>query len=117
MNARVTFARQLDGHWLESEHVDDAPGKYHSRALWPTDSAIGQIAMVVYDNFGGARRFFATGWGADSVVWTRDTSEARARPESFTYRRNADGSYWYAWHVARAPGSPMVLGDSSTCRR
>lgn len=115
MNARVTFRMALGGRFLQSEHADDPPGRYQSHALWPTDSAKGSIAMVVYDNFGGARRFTARGWTADSVVWLRDTSESHARAETFTYRRTSDSAYWYAWRVAR-PGGGYVLGDSATCR-
>lgn len=120
MTARVTFTSALDGKWIQSEHMDDPPGKYHSLGVWPVGASNGQLAMTVYDNFGGARRFVAVaGWAGDSIVWMRDTTGVHPAPrlESFTYKRVAGNAYWYAWHVARTPGGPFVLGDSSTCRR
>jgi hypothetical protein len=116
--SEVRFATQLGNRWLQSSHLDVPPGPYSSLALWPiapADSA--PSATVVYDNFGGARRFLLNGWTADSVVLVRDTTERGARLEQFTYRRVAPDAYWYAWHVRRDASGPMVLGDSATCTR
>ena len=116
LNGRVTFSAVLQDHWLAWEHEDVPPGRYNARSLWPTDTAA-PLASVVYDNFGGARRFLATAWSPDSIVWMRDSLEKNARRESFTYRRVSDRSYWYAWHVVRPGSTQMVLGDSATCSR
>jgi hypothetical protein len=116
LDADVTFLVVLNSHWLRSEHVDVPPGRYHSLGLWPLDSVTASGTTTVYDNFGGARRFFG-GWQADSIVWLRDTTEHDARLERFTYRRTSASTYWYAWHIRPAAGAPMVLGDSATCRR
>jgi hypothetical protein len=116
LDSQVVFRRVVGGHWLEVTHQDVPPGKYMSESLWPARSRP-NIVSVVYDNFDGDRRFIAASWTADSIVWVRDTSEAKARLESFTYRRMSPASYWYAWHVVRTPGTPIVLGDSATCLR
>jgi hypothetical protein len=116
LESDVAFAMSLGARWLSSEHTDVPPGPYHAFSLWPTDTAHRALASTVYDNFGGARRFFGA-WGTDSIVWLRDTTEGGARLESFTYRRTSANAYWYAWHVRRANGAPVALGDSATCRR
>jgi hypothetical protein len=114
----VRFAALLGNRWLESSHVDVPPGPYASLALWPLSPADSSPpATVVYDNFGGARRFLVNGWTADSIVLVRDTTERGARLEQFTYRRVSPNTYWYAWHVRRAAGGPVVLGDSASCTR
>lgn len=117
MNADVSFVTTLGDRFLESTHRDQPPGQYMSMGLWPTDTKAHSIATVVYDNVGGSRRFAAVGWGVDSVVWVRDTTEASARMETFTYRRVSANKYWYAWHVRPAATAPVVLGDSATCTR
>lgn len=108
---------ELGDRFIQSAHHDEPPGRYMSLALWPTDTTQRQQATVVYDNFGGHRRFVSDRWGADSIVWVRDTTEAQARLETFTYRRTGPDAYWYAWHVRASPSRPIVLGDSATCRR
>jgi hypothetical protein len=116
--SEVKFTSLLGKRWLESSHVDVPPAPYSSLALWPVALADSSAsATVVYDNFGGARRFLLNGWTPDSVVLVRDTTERGARLETFTYRRVAPDSYWYAWHVRRGASGAPVLGDSATCKR
>lgn len=115
--ADVEFTAVLGDRFIQSGHRDQPPGRYMSLALWPTDTAQRRQATVVYDSFGGHRRFFADRWEADSIVWVRDTTEEQARMETFTYKRTGPDAYWYAWHVRRAADGPFVLGDSATCRR
>jgi hypothetical protein len=116
LTSEVHFSTTLGDHFLESTHRDDPPGRYMSTSLWPTKSGT-PLSTVIYDNFGGSRRFSTGAWSPDSLTWVRDTTEADARMETFTYRRVDDSRYWYGWHVRRAPGAPMVLGDSATCNR
>jgi hypothetical protein len=116
LDADVTFMLALDARWLRSEHVDVAPGRYRSLAMWPTDPTASALTTTIYDNFGGARRFFGN-WRADSIVWVRDTTETGGRLERFTFRRTSESAYWYAWHIRRGADGPVVLGDSATCRR
>jgi hypothetical protein len=115
--ADVEFTMTLGDRFIQSGHRDQPPGRYMSLALWPTDTAPRRQATVVYDNFGGHRRFFADRWSADSIVWVRDTTEEKARMETFTYKRTSPDAYWYAWHVGRPAAAGFVLGDSATCRR
>ena len=118
LSGDTRFATAMADHWLEARHLDRPPGRYESVAMWPLASApADHQLMTLYDNFGGARRFLATAWGNDSIVWVRDTTEAGSRRETFTYRRQSSSSYWYAWHVRRAPSAPVTLGDSATCTR
>lgn len=116
--SEVKFTSMLGDRWLQSTHVDVPPAPYSSLALWPVAPADSPApSTVVYDNFGGARRFLLSDWTPDSVVLVRDTTERGARLETFTYRRVAPDSYWYAWHVRRGASGPPVLGDSATCKR
>jgi len=116
--ADVVFTPRMQDHWIESHHIDRPPGRYESTSLWSLASPpAGGLATVVYDNFGGSRRFGSRGFVDGTIVWTRDTTESDSRLETFTYRRTSDSVYWYAWHVRRTPGAAPVLGDSATCRR
>ena len=118
LDSEVRFTASLGDRWLQSAHVDVAPGRYSSLAMWPLAPADSEpLTTVVYDNFGGARRFLLDGWTPDSVVLVRDRTERGARVEQFTYRRVSPDSYWYAWHVRRGASGPAVLGDSATCTR
>lgn len=118
LSSDVRFGAVLGDRWLEVAHLDVPPGRYSSLAHWPLAPADSTpLATVVYDNFGGARRFLLDGWKSDSVALVRDTTERGARPERFTYRRESPNSYWYAWHVRRGASGPEVLGDSATCTR
>lgn len=113
----MTFALSLSDKFLLSAHDDAPPGQYHSASYWPAIDTVAVRRTSIYDNFGGARAFTASVWNADSVVWMRDTSQAGARLETFTYRRVNDATYWYAWHVRPQPQGKLFLGDSATCRR
>jgi hypothetical protein len=119
LTADVDFTPAMNGRWLEVRHLDHPPGRYESLSLWGPlpGHADSVMTTIVYDNFGGSRRFFSSGWREGKVVWTRDTTEAGSRLETFTYQRVSDSAYWYAWHVRRADGTPVVLGDSATCQR
>lgn len=117
MSSDVMFTQLLDGRFLQVHHMDRQPGRYESVAMWPLTHARERFSTVVYDNFGGARRFNAERADAEGVVLRRDTTELDARAESFTYRASSESTYWYAWYVRRAAGQPLVLGDSATCHR
>lgn len=116
MESNVEFQWALDSVWLEETHVDLAPGRYKSLAMWSRDLSSPSPTAIVFDSFGGNRRFVGELRG-DSIVWVRDTTDKGARPETFTYKRLTPDAYWYGWQVQRASGAPETLGDSLTCRR
>lgn len=101
---------------MEYHHRDRPPGQYEAISLWGPalrDSAL--ATSVLYDNFGGHRRFLSTYSSSGEVTLVRDTTEAGARVERFTFRPRADGTLWFAWQVLR--GGTWALGDSLSCRR
>ena len=114
--ADITFSPILRGQWLEYHHLDRPPGQYEATGLWGPalhDSSLG--ATTLHDNFGGHRRFLAAVSQPGAVTLTRDTTEAGARLERFTFRPRPDGTLWFAWEVQR--GGVWALGDSLSCRR
>ena len=115
LSADVAFSPQLDGRFIQMHHRDRPPGRYESLALWPVTAQ--PFQTVVHDDFGGMRRFSGSVSSAGAVLLQRDTLEQGARPESFSYEPLTDSTYLYSWHVRRAPGQPLVLGDSAVCRR
>ena len=115
LSADVAFSPQLEGRFIQMHHRDRPPGRYESLALWPVTAQ--PFQTVVHDDFGGMRRFSGSVSSAGAVLLRRDTLEQGARPESFSYAPLTDSTYLYAWHVRRAPGQPLVLGDSAVCRR
>lgn len=114
--ADIVFAAALNAHWLEYHHRDRAPGRYEATALLGpalADSTV--VPTVLYDNFGGHRRFGVTTSPTGEVILARDTTEKGARVERFTFRPRADGTLWFGWEVQRDGG--WALGDSLSCRR
>lgn len=69
---------------------------------------------MLYDNFGGHRRFLAMASATREITLSRDTTEPGARVERFTFRPRPDGTLWFAWEVQR--GGTWALGDSLSCR-
>ena len=114
--ADITFTPVLRTHWVEYHHRDRAPGQYEATALLGPalrDSAL--VPVVLYDDFGGHRRFRASAAPSGEITLARDSTEAGARVERFTFRPRPDGTLWFGWEVQR--DGTWVLGDSLSCRR
>lgn len=73
------------------------------------------VATILYDNFGGHRRFTTTVAPTGQLTLLRDTTEAGAHLERFTFRPREDGSLWFGWEVFRQ--TAWILGDSLSCVR
>lgn len=113
--ADLNFTRVLGGRWLSYHHKDRPPGQYEATSLWgPAQWDTTMSPTLLYDNFGGHRRFFPGSTGSE-VVLTRDTTDAGARLERFTFRPRPDGTLWFAWEVSRQ--GAWALGDSLSCSR
>lgn len=113
--ADLTFTRVLGGRWLSYHHKDRPPGQYEASSLWgPAQRDTAMTPTLLFDNFGGHRRFLPAAAGTE-VVLTRDSTDAGARVERFTFRRRADGTLWFAWEVGRQ--GAWALGDSLSCSR
>jgi hypothetical protein len=118
LRADVVFTPRLGGRWLEYHHTDRAPGRYEALALWgPAVGASQTVQNVLYDNFGGQRRFASDGWRNGALVFVRDSAEAGAREERFIFRERSESTFWFAWEVRRPNVPAWAVGDSLTCAR
>ena len=114
--ADVGFTPALGGRWLSYHHQDRAPGRYEATALLgPAFRDSAMVASVIFDNFGGHRRFLPAAASTGEVTLVRDTTEAGARLERFTFRPRPDSTLWFGWEIGR--GGTWLLGDSLSCRR
>ncbi len=114
--AELQYRPVLGGQWLAYHHADRPPGRYEATALLGPaipDSAL--VSTVLYDDFGGHRRFEVRETPGHGVQLSRDTTEAGARAERFSFLPRADGTLWFAWEVQRS--GAWALGDSLACAR
>lgn len=114
--ADVGFTQSLGGRWLSYHHQDRAPGRYEATALLgPAFRDSAMVATMIFDNFGGHRRFQPSASSSGEITLLRDTTEAGARLERFTFRPRPDGTLWFGWEVGH--GGAWLLGDSLSCRK
>ena len=114
--ADIVFTPALGGRWLSYHHQDRDPGRYEATALLGPalrDSAM--VATMIFDNFGGHRRFLPSASATGEITLVRDTTESGSRLERFTFRPRPDGTLWFGWEVGR--GGAWVLGDSLSCNK
>lgn len=112
--SHMRYATDLAGKALLKHHDDVPPGGYRAIESWSREPHADAYAMVVLDNFGGARRFTSEGWHGQTLTWLGD---AQVQPaQRFVYTRLDDRRYRVDWDVAR-DGKAFVTGDTLTCVR
>ncbi|WP_266157576.1 hypothetical protein [Dyella silvatica] len=113
--AQMRYQHDLQGAALLKHHDDTSPpALYHAVEAWGYDSKAQRFNATVLDNFGGARRFYSSGWVNNQWVWT---AEAELQPaQRFVYVRLDQQRYRVDWQVARN-GADFVVGDTLTCKR
>jgi hypothetical protein len=112
--SRMEYAADLAGKALLKHHADLPPGSYRAVESWGQLPQAGRYAMVVLDNFGGARRFTSAGWHGQVLTWQGDAGVQPA--QRFIYTRLDERKYRVDWEVAR-DGKTFVTGDTLTCVR
>jgi hypothetical protein len=122
----MTFTPDLDRHWLRVVHDDVPPNSYHAQSMWGTDPGTGKLMAVIFDNFGGARRFTSAGWSGRVVRFdiaamgdSAPSSAARNmnRIERFTYTTGTAGTFGMRYEVSADGGQSWRLGDELRCTR
>lgn len=109
----IRFETELGGAGVLKHHDDIAPNTYRALEAWTYDAKGKQFNAAIVDNFGGARRFSASGWQGDTLTWN---SAPEVQPaQKFVYVRAADGTLRVDWQMMR--GESFVVGDTLTCRR
>jgi hypothetical protein len=117
IEAGMSFAPVLEGKWLEQTHTDRAPNTFQAISMWGVDGASGEGFSMLFDNFGGARRFESSGWSNRSISFERSSLPADpARRERFTYRAEADGTFRMSYDITR-DGKEWRMVDTLLCRR
>jgi hypothetical protein len=110
----MTFSADLDRHWLRLVHDDRPPNIYHAQSMWGADASTGKWMSMIFDNFGGARKFTSTGWDGHAIVF--DGAPAPRR-ERFTYAVQTPSSFRMTYEVSSDAGATWKLGDSLVCAR
>jgi hypothetical protein len=95
-------------------HDDRPPNGYHAQSMWGADASTGKWMSMIFDNFGGARRFTSTGWDGHSIVLD---GAPGARRERFTYAVESPSSFRMTYEVSGDAGTTWKLGDSLACTR
>jgi hypothetical protein len=121
----MVFTADLDRHWLRVVHDDLPPNGYHAQSMWGADASTGKLMSVIFDNFGGARRFRSGGWDGHTIIFDAATlgdasppSAARStRTERFTYAEDSAGTFRMRYEVSGDSGATWRLGDELRCSR
>jgi hypothetical protein len=113
--AHLGVSADLEGAWLSLRWDDRAPGQFHALELWGFDAAAKRFVNLIFDNFGGVRRFSSPGWGGSSLVWTAEAASGAVPGERFVFERKTDRQLTVTWQV-RKLGADWTTGDQLTCR-
>jgi hypothetical protein len=108
----MVFTPELEDHWLQYRHDDQAPNRYHALSLWGIDARTHALVSVVHDNFGGVRTFASSGWDGQRVVFDDDADHAR-----FSYTVDTPTAFRMRYEASRDSGRTWALGDSLRCVR
>ena len=114
--AHVAAVADLEGAWLSFRWDDKAPGPFHALEMWGFDKTAKRFTNLIFDNFGGVRRFSSPGWEGSSLVWTLEAAGSPpAAEERFVFERQAGRQFVVSWQV-RKPSADWKTGDRLTCR-
>jgi hypothetical protein len=106
----ATFTPDLENHWLQYRHDDEAPNRYHALSLWGIDTHTNRLVSVIHDNFGGVRFFMSSGWDGQRVVFDNDADHSR-----FIYAVDSPTAFRMRYEVSRDSARTWTLGDSLRC--
>lgn len=122
----MRFTADLDRHWLRVVHDDVPPNGYHAQSMWGADPNTGKLMAVIFDNFGGARRFTSAGWNGKvvrfDVAALGDSASSSVagnakRAERFTYTTTVNGTFRMRYEVSGDGRATWRLGDELLCSR
>jgi hypothetical protein len=110
----MTFSVDLDRHWLRLVHDDRPPNGYHAQSMWGADASTGKWMSMIFDNFGGARKFTSTGWDGHGIELDGAPGPRRER---FTYVVESPSTFRTRYEVSGDAGVTWKLGDELLCTR
>jgi hypothetical protein len=110
----MTFTIDLDRHWIRLVQDDRPPNGYHAQSMWGPDANTGKWMSMIFDNFGGARKFTSNGWDGHAIVFD---DAPGTRRERFTYAAETPSSFRMTYEVSGDAGATWKVGDSLVCTR
>jgi hypothetical protein len=110
----MMFSADLDRHWLRLVHDDRPPNGYHAQSMWGTDASTGKWMAMIFDNFGGARKFTSSGWDGHGIQLDGAPGPRRER---FTYAVESTSTFRMRYEVSADSGTTWHLGDELRCTR
>jgi hypothetical protein len=110
----ATFTVDLDRHWLRLVQDDRPPNGYHALSMWGADASTGKWMSMIFDNFGGARKFTSAGWDGHGIELYGAPGPRRER---FMYAVESTSSYRMRYEVSADGGGTWRLGDELLCTR
>jgi hypothetical protein len=117
IDSEIVFTPELEGAWLQVRHDDLLPNQFHAIELWGLDSGRKQFVALIFDNFGGMRKFTSTGWISDTLIWIGEPSTtAPFTTQRFVFSRPSPTQFTVNWEVKKG-SADWRLGDTLTCRR
>ena len=114
IESTIAFTVDLDRHWLRVVHDDLPPNGYHAQSMWGADGSTGRAMSMIFDNFGGARKFTSSGWNGHGIVFD---GAPEPRRERFTYAVESPSAISVRYEVSGDAGATWKLGDALGCRR
>jgi hypothetical protein len=110
----MSFSADLDRHWLRLVHDDRPPNGYHAQSMWGADASTGAWMAMIFDNFGGARKFTSAGWNGHGIELDGAPGPRRER---FTYAVESPTTFRVRYDVSADSGGTWRLGDELLCNR
>lgn len=108
------FKPILDGKWLLEIHHDNPPHRYSAYSIWGLDAQHGKFSVVIHDNSGGLRNFYAT--DINSVTTRLESADPGPVREAFMFIKQRPDKMRITYERG-ANGQPLVLGDTLLCTR
>lgn len=115
LEAKVSFAPDLDGRWLVMRRADLPPNTHRALGLWGIEPASGKAVMSLHDSAGAIRILSGDGWKHGRIVFTSATpmperlTLEQVGPNAFRLIREtaSDGHAWRLDHrlTFTRPGS------------
>jgi hypothetical protein len=114
IESAMTYTADLGNHWMRVTLDDVPPNGFHALSMWGADGDTGHMMSMIFDNFGGARKFTSAGWDGHKLVLD---GAPGARRERFTYASESPSTYRMSWEVSGDAGATWKLGDALLCTR
>lgn len=115
----MSFVPDLENQGLLVRAKERPPNTFQYIALWSTDSASGDVVMMLASNHqSGARLFRSGGWQNGTIAFQSVPAlRATWALERFTFTRKTEASFAATYEFSLDNGVSWKLGDSQTFTR